>query len=331
MSTSSYSLHALGLERSRLNGMILAGVSYGVFFLLTIQALVALTQRPPHGGKIADHRLTLVFYIVITFILGTTSFAANAKYEEMIWIDLRNVPGGPLELIENEMVYPINVLAISSGHLQEWFMQALLVHRCSVIWNRQRYVMILVISLYIAMIAVSIFIQVEASKGTPFYNIGPELAYLCISVGFTVIYTVLVAHRLLVMRRNMKRVFAQYDSSTYDAVVIMIVESAAIYSIFAIIFIVAFALHYNSITTICFLSFGKLQGIAQLYIIIRVATGRAVTHEWSTRITAPTTMEFSGAVSYTTGESGDGGMAASERDTVHRYSISEKAAEADIV
>jgi hypothetical protein len=99
----------------------------------------------------------------------------------------------------------------------------------------------------------------EASKGIAFYNIRPELAYLCISVGFNVIYTVLVAHRLLVMRRNMKRVLAQYDCSPYDTVVIMVVESAAVYSIFGILFIVAFALHYNGITTICFLSFGQLQ------------------------------------------------------------------------
>jgi len=86
----------------------------GVFFLLTIQSLVALTRRPRKGGKIADNRLTLVFYIVITFILRTICFGANVKFTEMIWIDLRDVPGGPLGLIEDEMNYRINTLALSS-------------------------------------------------------------------------------------------------------------------------------------------------------------------------------------------------------------------------
>jgi len=86
----------------------------GIFFLLTIQSLVALTRRPRQGGKIADNRLALVFYIVITFILGTISFAANARFTQMIWIDLRDVPGGALGLIENEMNYRINILALSS-------------------------------------------------------------------------------------------------------------------------------------------------------------------------------------------------------------------------
>jgi hypothetical protein len=69
-------------------------------------------RKPRHGGKIADHRLALVFYIIITFILGTISTAANAKYTETIWIDQRDAPGGPLALIENAWDYRINVVAL---------------------------------------------------------------------------------------------------------------------------------------------------------------------------------------------------------------------------
>jgi len=70
-------------------------------------------HQPRHGGKAAGHRLILLFYVVITFALITTSVAANAKYTGMIWIDLRDAPDGPLGLIENEMNYRINVLALS--------------------------------------------------------------------------------------------------------------------------------------------------------------------------------------------------------------------------
>ena len=74
---------------------------------------MALTRRPRHGGKIADNRLALVFYIVITFTLGTVTTAANAKFTEMIWIDLRDAPGGPLAVIEHELRYRINTVALS--------------------------------------------------------------------------------------------------------------------------------------------------------------------------------------------------------------------------
>ncbi|KAG0699506.1 hypothetical protein DFH29DRAFT_1001928 [Suillus ampliporus] len=316
---SSYSPQTnFWLERSRLDGMVLGGVFYGVFFLLTVQAWIALIQRPRYGGAIPGHRCALIFYIFITFVSGTISFAANTRYTEMIWIDLRDVPGGPLALIENEMNSRLNVLALSSGHIQEWFMEALLLYRCFVIWNWARCVMIPMIILYAAMIALSILVQVEASAGTVFYNINTELAYLCIQVGLTVIYTILVANRLLAMRSQMKQVMAQYDPSTYDAIVLMVVESAVPYSIFAITFIVAFALHLNGVTTMCFLSFGQAQGIAQLFIILRVARGRAATHEWPSQVAAaPTTVVFAGSVLDTTEKPNEERIARPEQDVVH--------------
>ncbi|KAG1738515.1 hypothetical protein EDB19DRAFT_894962 [Suillus lakei] len=302
----------LWIERSRLVGMLLGCVSYGVFFLLTIQSCIALVRRPRYGGKITDHRLALLFYVFITFVLRTISVAANARYTEMIWIDLRDAPGGPFALIEDEMPYRINVLALSCAHIQEWFMQALLLHRCFIIWNWARCVTIPMITLFLTMIGLSIVVQAEANAGIPFYNINIELIYLCIEVGL-----------------NMKEVVAQYDSSLYDTVVRMIVESAMAYSIFATTFIVAFALHLNGITTICFLSIGQVQGITQLFIILRVATGRAYTHEWSTRIAAaPTTIEFSDTISDTTEELNDGRIARLEQNIVQTYSA--KAAEAGV-
>lgn len=68
------------------------------------------------------------------------------------------------------------------------------------------------------------------------------------------------------------------------------------------------------------------QGIAQLFIIIRVATGRAVTSEWSTSAAvAPTTaLEFTGAVSNTTEGSNDEQTDRAGQGTVHTCSASEK-------
>ncbi|KAG2128758.1 uncharacterized protein EDB93DRAFT_1047118, partial [Suillus bovinus] len=266
----------LSIERFRLDGMMLSCVFYGMYFVLTVQAWNALMQRPRHGGKIADHRYALLFYVFITFVLTTISFGMNAKYTEMIWIDLRDTPGGPFALIENYMSYRINFIALVVGHLQEWFMQLLLLHRCFVIWNWSRWVVVPMISLYVTMIALSITVMVEASTGAKFYNIIVELAYLCVEVGLTVIYTILVTNRLFVMRGRMREIIPQYDSRTYDTIALMVVESAGLYTIFAIAFIVAFGMYLIGLTTLCFLAIGKIQGIAQLFIIIRVAQGRAV-------------------------------------------------------
>lgn len=328
---SSYTSQTnLSIERFRLDGMMLLCVCYGIFFILTVQAWIALMQRPRNGGKIADHRHVLLFYVFITFVLGSISFGMNARYTEMIWIDLRNAPGGPLALIENYMSYRINFVALASGHLQEWFMQALLLHRCFLIWNWSRWVVVPMILLYVTMIAFSIIVLVQAGSGVKFYNITMEIAYLCVEVGLTVIYTVLVINRLFAMRGRMRQVMAQYDSSTYDTIALMVIESAAPYTVFAIVFIVAFAMYSTGLTTLCFLSIGKIQGIAQLFIIIRVAQGRAVTREWSTRTPAiHTSLAFSGTVSDCT-EGTDNERIGKPEQTVQLCADPEKATEVTV-
>jgi hypothetical protein len=105
----------------------------------------------------------------------------------------------------------------------------------------------------------SITVLVQAGAYQSFYNNIAELAYLCIEIGHTVLYTILVTNRLFVMRKRMKQIMTHYDSSTYNTIALMVIESAALYSAFGIAFIVAFAMHAYGLTTLCFLSIGKIQ------------------------------------------------------------------------
>lgn len=84
-----------------------------MLFLLTIHATIALTRKPRHCAQIAHHRWVLLGYVWITFTLATIGFAGNARYTEMIWIDLRDASGGPAALILHEPDYRINVVALS--------------------------------------------------------------------------------------------------------------------------------------------------------------------------------------------------------------------------
>ncbi|KAG2742049.1 hypothetical protein P692DRAFT_20879672 [Suillus brevipes Sb2] len=105
-----------------------------------------------------------------------------------------------------------------------------------------------------------IIVLIETSTGIVWYNTNVELAYLCIEMRLTVVYTILTANRLLVINQ-LKQIMPEYDSSAYNIVVLVVIESAVSYSVFAIIFIVSFTLHSN-VSNLC------LSGIAQLLIII---------------------------------------------------------------
>jgi len=83
----------------------------GMFLLLTIQAGTAILHRR-RGAHGVQHPY-LLGYICITFVLATIGFAANVKYTEIIRIDLRNAPGGPAALIQDELSYWINVMTVA--------------------------------------------------------------------------------------------------------------------------------------------------------------------------------------------------------------------------
>jgi hypothetical protein len=100
---------------------------------------------------------------------------------------------------------------------------------------------------------------VQAGTGTPFYDINTTVAYLAFQVAHTMLYTILVAKRLLHIRGQMKTALVEYDSSTYDTIILTVVESAMAYTVFIIIFIVGFAVHLDSLSTLCFLSINQVQ------------------------------------------------------------------------
>ena len=87
----------------------------GIYFLLTIQAAYSVLQktRETSSKSKGNQQLLMLSYIFITFVLATIGFAGNAKYTQMIWVDLRNAPGGPALLIDLELNYWINRLALA--------------------------------------------------------------------------------------------------------------------------------------------------------------------------------------------------------------------------
>jgi hypothetical protein len=105
--------------------------------------------------------------------------------------------------------------------------------------------------------------MVQAGAGALFYNIKTTLVYLVLQVVHTMLYTILVTKRLLSIRGQMKTAVAGYDSSAYDTIILMVIESAMAYSIFIIVYIVAFVVDSDSLSTLCFLSIIQIQVSSQ--------------------------------------------------------------------
>ncbi|KAK7034605.1 hypothetical protein VNI00_012236 [Paramarasmius palmivorus] len=286
----------LWLERSRLSGMILAAFIFGIYFVLTIEACISLyrNNRSKSGRALGNTTsYILLSYVITTFILFAMTTAANARYTEDIWINLR-AHKSPEELIMNEFDYWYNRMAVVTSFVQIWMMDFLLLYRCFIIWNFNPWVVVLMSAAYGTIIGLSTAVMVYVNKEVVFFNIRVQLAFLIVSCAFNIIYTFLVTLRLISIRKCISQVMGQEYAAMYTNMTAMLIESAALYFVFDVVYVFAFGFHsdvqnlillgYSGIQVCKFLSakceslltgrLGHWQGIALLLIIVRVAKGR---------------------------------------------------------
>ncbi|KAJ3721148.1 hypothetical protein C8R42DRAFT_79574 [Lentinula raphanica] len=267
------------LERYRLDGMVLDGFTFGIYTLLTIQAVIAIVR----GGRGTCPRRRkqchlLLIYTVVTFLLGAVGFAANARYTEDIWVNFRGQPGwSPEDLITDEFNFWYSRLAIDSQEVMVWIMNALLLYRCFVIWGFARWVILLMSAFYLAMVALSTSIMVFAQEEAVFTQLNLQIAFLALSCTFNILYTVLVSAKILSVQRRIRQSLSAEHTGTYTSVVTLIIESAFLYFVFDLLFLISFAMGSNT-EYLILLENCLIQAIAQLLIIVRVAQGQEYNH-----------------------------------------------------
>ncbi|KAJ4001649.1 hypothetical protein F5050DRAFT_1722237 [Lentinula boryana] len=270
------------LERYRLDGMILDGFTFGIYTILTIYAVIAIMRgRGTHSKQCKVSKTQcyiLLFYVVVTFLLGAVGFAANARYTEDIWINFRGQPGwSPEDLITDEFYFWYSRLATDSQGIMVWIMDALLLYRCVVTWNYARWVIFLMGTVYLAIVALSMSVMIFAQKQAIFTNLKMQLSFLTLSCTYNILYTVLVAAKILSVQQRVKHSLSAEYAQIYTSVVTLIIESAFLYFIFDLLFLISFAIHSDT-EYLILLENCLIQGIAQLLIIIRVAQGREHAH-----------------------------------------------------
>ncbi|CAA7264851.1 unnamed protein product [Cyclocybe aegerita] len=160
----------------------------------------------------------------------------------------------------------------------------LILWRCWVIWSATGVTIAYVVIAFPTVMLLASFVlgtlwTIHSSKpGVSLYSAVPiayGTSYFVVSLGVNIILTILIAIRLLLYRRKISAIISPDHGSKYFSLATIFIESAALYSIFAIMFIVTYAIDHpmNQI----FLAFASAsQQIAGYLIIYRVAEGRAL-------------------------------------------------------
>ncbi|TEB33420.1 hypothetical protein FA13DRAFT_1708233 [Coprinellus micaceus] len=284
------------MERSNLAGIMIACVAYGILFTLFVQCVYLLRNSVVARTKQAK---MLSVYSFVLWVLATLGIAGNIKFIQMTYIDYRNYPGGPNAFTFDFYTLPINMLGLVVYVLMNWAADGLLLYRFMVIYNFKWALLIFpghhvpghsrhrqithhdlrhLTGLSVAMV---VFTMNPAIGFWAPITINIGIAYWSTSIALNVILTVSIVGRLMFMRRKIRRLLGPKHDSPYTSVIAMLVESASLYTAWALVFMVCYA-KGDIFQNVVLPSLGHIQVIAPLLIIFRFAQGKAWTSNTST-------------------------------------------------
>ncbi|KAJ7239567.1 hypothetical protein B0H12DRAFT_1189924 [Mycena haematopus] len=272
-------------ERCIFIGQLIGAIGYGVHLTLFCQCVPALLARK--SGR--RRNLWLLLYVFILFTLGNIGNATTFLFAQKTFIDDRDYPGGPGAFFVEQSTEWSAVLCNSAYIVNTWFQDGILLYRFWAIWSRNYYIVVIpALAFLTSMILSAILIAQLCQPGSSFWTaISMELAipYWAISISMTVILTALISGRLLFMRFRLNKLVGARTSTPYVTVAAMLVESAALYSINGLVFLVSYGVNSPS-QNLWLPLLGQTQSIAPLLIILRVAQGQAWSGETAGKLTS---------------------------------------------
>ncbi|KAK7059077.1 hypothetical protein VNI00_001701 [Paramarasmius palmivorus] len=222
--------------------------------------------------------------------------AGLLQFTQESFIDGREIEGGPNVFEEIMFSLPVDMLANVIMVLITWFCDIINVWRCLVIYKGCRVpawlVNLIPILLYFASVAFGILFlkQVGTVSQSPWDSSGINftIPYYTMSLALNILVTILIVLRLLVYRHRITQAMGSGHGSHYTSLVAMVVESAAIYSSFALCFLVPFSVN-SPVAQLFLQALSPIQGVSTFLIIFRIAQGKGWSHDAYTNAFTSTT------------------------------------------
>ncbi|VDB94881.1 unnamed protein product [Peniophora sp. CBMAI 1063] len=270
-------------ERSFLASDLISGFGYGIqFALYTTCAHYLWSQR-----QTRRYALVLLAYTSIAFCIQTVYVAVQARVLQHVYIDDRNYPGGPWAYYLSSQSIPVNIVVQVTLFVLTFMCDVLVLWRCWVIWQapwQSRRVAYLVASvplvLLLASFATGILWALSSSRTASPSTLYPALpkaygiAYTSTSFSINILLTLLITGRLLQYRANIMSSLPAAYAKHYLSLATALVESAALYSVFAVAFLVSYAV--DSGLDQVFLAVAQAaQQVSAYMIVYRLANGMA--------------------------------------------------------
>ncbi|KAI0652797.1 hypothetical protein C8Q70DRAFT_914352 [Cubamyces menziesii] len=271
-------------------GNTFAAILYGVVLVLYF-LIIRTVLDPKHKGPRSDR--FFVFFSTALLCLNTVFFATDTVFGEEMWIVHADYPGGQDAYLGDNASVWYQTLGTAASIVLNLLSDGLLIYRCWIVWDDVR-VVVLPTLIYLGAFSAGLAQLYESGRPNANYFAGLAqslgIAYTSSVIGLNVVVTALICGRIYFASRRYAHVLGIDVGDEYRSATAIIVESALLYTLTGVAYLVSFAL--DSQTSIFFLSvYVMMTCVAPQMIVLRVISGRAWTRDRAATLTS-TGLEF---------------------------------------
>ncbi|KAF7329189.1 hypothetical protein MKEN_00179500 [Mycena kentingensis (nom. inval.)] len=220
----------------------------------------------------------MVVYVLAIFALATVGYGSAAVINQQAFIDDRGVPGGPAAWEFVSFTSAQNMMGVIAYVLLSWLADGLVLWRFSLIFGSKWVWTAFPATMFFGAIVSSIGLVISSFQLTDSFwaiqSVRWGTAYWSLSIALNLLLTTGIVVRISLLRVRIRRSLGAQHADRYFGIVAMMIESASLYAVFGVGFLVAYA-RASVVQNLVFPVLGQVQGIAPMLILARVAEGRA--------------------------------------------------------
>ncbi|KAF7318287.1 hypothetical protein HMN09_00337400 [Mycena chlorophos] len=222
-------------------------------------------------------------YIAYSFtllILETIAMAADLFYGQMMWIEHRDDPGGPVAYFAEHIADWYNTFGTAANVTEDFMSNALMLYRAYIFYSRpgSKWMLYFPGLLFLAATAMSIAATIQSGlPGGDFFHgttTNFTIPWLVLTITFNIITTAMISIRLFQMSKSVRNLLSKERAGVYTSVIAILIESAAPFTILGI---VTLGVYIKNLPEALFFTdvWGGLVSFTPQAIILRVAMGSA--------------------------------------------------------
>jgi len=277
----------LTFERSLYVGGQITNVLYGIQLVVYCLSCRLLFKSESNTARQGAN-----FYVIyggVLVVLWTIALACNAVFGQKSWIDHRDVEGGPAAYIGENISDVYNTVGTTAGVMLNFMGDGLLIYRCYIIWNTWK-ITVFPIILYLGSLSMSVLLIFESAQPGANFFVGHAVdfgvPYVSLTISLNIIVTALICGRLLSLRREIGKVLGPSHAKMYTSIIAILVESAALFTVFGIVYVIVYARKSQSSFALVQI-WGDFCAISPQMIILRIAMGQGWTKNTMGQLTSP--------------------------------------------